>query len=118
MSTPQISSVTNTLISDPKELQTKLRDQRAAKGAQEFEASLFGTVLEKMEKNLSIEDEQDNDAGHDTWGAMGVKAVSEALAQRHVLGIANMIEHTLGLKSAGTSPVSGSSPAEGSAINK
>ena len=53
-----------------------------------------------MEKNLSIEDEQNNDAGHDTWGALGVRAVSQALAQRHVLGIAGMIEHSLGLKSA------------------
>ncbi len=31
---------------------------------------------------------------------IGVRAVSQALAQRHVLGIADMIEHSLGLKSA------------------
>ena len=53
-----------------------------------------------MEKNLSIEDDPSDDAGHDTWGAIGVRAVSQALAQRHVLGVAGMIEHSLGLSSA------------------
>ena len=64
-----------------------------------------------MENNLSIEDEQNEDAGHDTWGAIGVRAVSQALAQRHVLGIAGMIEHSLGLKSAASAPTLGSPPA-------
>jgi hypothetical protein len=71
-----------------------------------------------MEKSLSIEDEQNNDAGHDTWGALGVRAVSQALAQRHVLGIASMIEHSLGLKSAAASPVLGTSPAAVPEVNK
>jgi two-component system chemotaxis response regulator CheY len=58
----------------------------------------------KNGKNLSIEDEQNDDAGHDTWGAIGVRTVSQALAQRHVLGVAGMIEHSLGLSSvSGTS---------------
>lgn len=118
MSSPQITPVSTSIIADPKQLQTHLRDQRATSGAQEFEASLFSSVLEKMEKSLSIEDDQSDDAGHDTWGAMGVKAVSQALAQRHVLGIANMIEHSLGLKSAATSPISGSAQAEAPTVNK
>jgi hypothetical protein len=71
-----------------------------------------------MEKNLSIEDEQNDDAGHDTWGALGVRAVSQALAQRHVLGIAGMIEHSLGLKSAAALPIAGSSPAASPKTNK
>src|SRR5208337_3668387 len=101
MSTPQITPVSSTqILSDPKQLAAHLQSQRASSGAEEFEASLFASVLEKMEKNLSIEDEQNNDAGHDTWGTIGVCAVSQALAQRHVLGVASMIEHALGLNSA------------------
>ncbi len=107
MTSPQIS-----LLPDPKQLAAHLQNQRATSGAQEFEASLFSSVLEKMEKNLSIEDEKGNDPGHDTWSALGVRAVSQALAQRHVLGIADMIEHSLGLKSAAVSPGLGTPPAE------
>jgi hypothetical protein len=103
-SVPQITPMTTEILRDPAQLAAHLRSQRASSGAQEFEASLFGSVLEKMEKNLSLEDEQNNDAGHDTWGALGVRAVSQALAQRHVLGIASMIEHSLGLKSAAPLP--------------
>ena len=98
MSTPQINPLAAQVFSDPKQLAAHLQSQRARAGAEEFEASLFATVLEKMEKNLSLEDEQNNDAGHDTWGALGVRAVSQSLAQRHVLGIAQMIEHSLGLE--------------------
>jgi hypothetical protein len=118
MSTPQITPIATELLRDPKQLAAHLQSERASSGAQEFEASLFSSVLEKMEKNLSIEDEQNNDAGHDTWGALGVRAVSQALAQRHVLGIASMIEHSLGLKSAATSPKTGSSPAISPGENK
>ena len=112
MSTPQIAPAVTDLISDPKQLAAHLQNQRATSGAQEFEASLFSSVLEKMEKNLSIEDDQNSDAGHDTWCALGVRAVSQALAQRHVLGIAGMIEHSLGLKSAAASPTVGTLPAK------
>jgi Rod binding domain-containing protein len=118
VSSAQITPVSNAIISDPKQLQAHLRDQRATNGAQELEASLFSSVLEKMEKSLSIEDEKDDDAGHDTWGAIGVKAVSQALAQQHVLGIANMIEHSLGLKSSAASPVTGTEPALSPEKNK
>lgn len=106
MSTPQISPLTTEILSDPKQLAARLQSQHARAGAEEFEASLFATVLAKMEKNLSLEDEQNNDAGHDTWGALGVRAVSQALAQRHVLGIAQMIEHSLGLNSIAGPPAS------------
>jgi glycerol-3-phosphate O-acyltransferase len=109
-STPQITPLSSQLLTDPKQLAAQLQSQRASKGAEELEASLFATVLEKMEKNLSIEDEKNDDAGHDSWGAIGVRAVSQALAQRHVLGISNMIENALGLKSAAASPNPGSSP--------
>ena len=105
VSTPQITPISTEILRDPKQLAAHLQSQRASSGAEEFEASLFASVLEKMEKNLSIEDEQNNDAGHDTWGAIGVRAVSQALAQRHVLGIASMIEHSLGLNSAAALPV-------------
>lgn len=118
MSTPQIIPGVADIVRDPKQLQAQLLDQRASSGAQEFEASLFASVLTKMEKNLSIEDEQNDDAGHDTWGAIGVRAVSQALAQRHVLGIASMIEHSLGLKSAVGSPTMGSPPEVNPKVNK
>lgn len=118
MSTSQIMPISTEILSDPKQLAAHLQSQRASSGAEEFEASLFATVLEKMEKNLSIEDDQSNDAGHDTWGAIGVRAVSQALAQRHVLGIAGMIEHALGLNSAASAPSSGSSPAVNQDENK
>jgi hypothetical protein len=109
MSSPQITPLSTEILRDPTQLATHLRSTRAAAGAQEFEASLFASVLQKMEKNLSIEDEQNNDAGHDTWGALGVRAVSQALAQRHVLGIAAMIERSLGIKPE-ASPNLGSPP--------
>ncbi len=110
MNTPQVIPLSPEIVRDPKQLQAHLRNQRANSGAQEFEASLFSSVLEKMEKSLSIEDEQSNDAGHDTWGAMGVRAISQCLAQRNVLGIANMIEHSLGLKPAPTAPITEGPP--------
>ncbi len=117
MSTPQVSSLSTEVLRDPKVLAARLQSDRAASGAQEFEASLFSTVLAKMEKNLSIEDDQSNDAGHDTWGALGVRAVSQALAQRHVLGIASMIEKSLGIK-PDVPPNSGKTPAGTQLENK
>lgn len=111
MSTPQISPISTGLLNDPTQLAAHLRSQRAIAGAQEFEASLFSSILEKMEKSLSIEGEQNNDAGHDTWGALGVRAVSQALAKGHVLGIASMIERSLKLKTEATAPISGNPPA-------
>jgi hypothetical protein len=118
VSTPQIIPAASDILRDPKQIQTQLLDKRASDGAQEFEAALFASVLDKMEKNLSIGDEQSDDAGHDTWGAIGVRAVSQALAQRHVLGIAGMIEHSLGLNSAGSSPNMESPPAVNPETNK
>ncbi len=110
MSTPQLTPLATELIRDPHQLAARLQSQRASSGAQEFEAALFGSVLEKMEKNLSIEDSQNEDAGHDTWGALGARAVSQALAQRHVLGIATMIERALNLQSTSGNPNSGTIP--------
>jgi len=117
MSTPRIGPLSTEILRDPKQLATHLQSTRAAAGAQEFEASLFASVLEKMEKNLSIEDDQNSDAGRDTWGAIGVRAVSQALAQRHVLGIASMIEKSLGIKST-ASPNAGSLPTSTPSANK
>jgi Rod binding domain-containing protein len=118
VSTPQISPLSTQILSDPKQLAAHLQTQRARSSAEEFEASLFATVLEKMEKNLSLEGEENSDAGHDSWGAIGVRAVSQALAQRHVLGIADMIEHSLGVSSAASSPASGTPAANLAGENK
>lgn len=87
------------LLRDPAQLTRHLQSQRAAAGAQEFEASLFATVLEKMEKSLSITGDSSQDAAHDTVAAMGVRAVAQSLAQHHVLGVASMLEHALGIGS-------------------
>src|SRR5208337_723095 len=106
MSSLLVTPASTQLTADPRQLAAHLQAQRATAGAEEFEASLFASVLEKMEKSLSIEDESNNDPGHDTWSALGVRAVAQALAQRHVLGIAPMLEHALGLQSA-ASPASG-----------
>jgi Rod binding domain-containing protein len=105
MTTPTTAPVSTAIFADPKQLAAHLQSQRASSGAQEFEASLFSSVLEKMEKNLSIEDSSDSDPGHDTWSALGVRAVSQALAQRHVLGIADMIEHCLAAPASGAASV-------------
>lgn len=118
MSMPQINPLSSEILRDPTQLAARLRSGRAAAGAQEFEASLFASVLEKMEKNLSIEDDQNSDAGHDTWGALGVRAVSQALAQRHVLGIASMIEKSLGIKQSAVSPNAGTMPVKTPMKNK
>ena len=107
MSTPLVNPLSAQMLPDAKQLAARLQSQHATSAAEEFEASLFGSVLEKMEKNLSIEDDSNSDAGHDTWGAMGVRAVSQALAQRHVLGIADLIEHSLGVKATGGAPGEG-----------
>ncbi len=117
MSTPAVAPTGVELMHDPKQLAAHLKSQKAAAGAEELEAGLFATVLDKMEKNLSIEDEENSDAGHEAWGAIGVRAVSQALAQRHVLGFAQMIQHSLGVDSKGTVATSGT-PTDGAVGEK
>jgi hypothetical protein len=107
MSTQPVSPTGLELMHDPKQLAARLKSQKAAAGAEELEAGLFATVLDKMEKNLSIEDEENSDAGHEAWGAIGVRAVSQALAQRHVLGFAQMIQHALGVDTGTIAPTTG-----------
>ncbi|MDR3764972.1 MAG: hypothetical protein P4M01_12845 [Acidobacteriota bacterium] len=110
MSSPSISSQSVDLLRDPAELKQHLQSQRATDGAREFEASLFASVLEKMEKSLSITGESDDDAAHDTVTAIGVRAVAQSLAQSNVLGFAPMIEKSLGIGAASTIPTTGNSP--------
>ena len=114
----QIAGLDMELLRDPKQLAQRLQSQRAASGAREFEAALFSSVLDKMEKNLSLEDSQSDDPGHDTVTALGVRAMSQALAQKHVLGIAAMIERSLGIDSSSGSPGLGSLSAETEAKHK
>lgn len=119
MSAPAIAPVGAQLFGDPQEIAAKLKSRRGAEGAREFEASLFSGVLEKMEKNLSIEDEDSNDAGHDTCSALAVSSLAKGLAQGHLLGISDMIERSLGLKAgstAGTLP-DGAGGKENSALS-
>jgi hypothetical protein len=100
---------------DPKALAAQLQSSRAAAGAEELEASLFSQVLEKMEKSLSITDEESSDAGHESWAAIGVQALSRGLAHGHLLGIATMVDHALGVHSNGAATDAGSSAGMGDA---
>ncbi len=110
MSTQSVPPTGLELMHDPKLLAAHLKSQKAAAGAEELEAGLFATVLGNMEKNLSIKDEENSDAGHEAWGAIGVRAVSQALAQRHVLGFAQMIQHALGVDAGATAATNGMVP--------
>jgi hypothetical protein len=84
-----------------------------------FHGSAGAGILRNHPSGSTVmdEDQQNDDAGHDTWGALGVRAVSQALAQSHVLGIAGMIEHSLGLKSA-AAPTMGNPPDVNPEANK
>ena len=50
MTAPQLAPISTSILADPKQFAAHLQNQRASSGAQEFEASLFSSVLEKMEK--------------------------------------------------------------------
>jgi Rod binding domain-containing protein len=95
----------STLLLDPQALAGRLRSQRAVQGARELEAALFSQVLEKMEKSFAGNADED-DAGHDSWTALGLRALSQGLAQHRLLGIAESIERSLGV----ASPEAGSVP--------
>lgn len=101
--------VTANLYSNPQLLAAKLQGTKAHEAAQQLEASLFATVLEKMEKNLVPgQDEDHPDAATDSLTAMSVQTLSQALAKQNLLGIANMVEKSLAAKQQGIAPVSGS----------
>lgn len=110
MSSPLVGSQSVDLLRDPAQLARHLQSRRAADGAREFEASIFAGVLEKMEESLSITGDENNDAAHGTVTAIGVRAVAQALAQRNVLGIAPMIEQSLGVGAISSGPASGKGP--------
>lgn len=63
---------------------------RLRKSAQEFEAILLQSWLEKMNQSF-VGSSESQDAAHDTVSSLGTQAIASALAARGGIGIANML---------------------------
>lgn len=63
---------------------------KLAKAAQEFEAILLASWLEKMNQGF-VGTEQSQDPAHDTVCSLGTQAIASALAARGGIGIAGML---------------------------
>ena len=63
---------------------------KLVKAAQDFEAILLSTWLDKLEESYAGEDDA-TDPGHSTLAAMGTEAIASALAARGGIGIAKML---------------------------
>jgi Rod binding domain-containing protein len=63
---------------------------KLAKAAQEFEAILLTSWLEKMNQSF-VGSEESQDAAHDTVSSLGTQAIASALAARGGIGIARML---------------------------
>ena len=64
------------------------------KSAQEFEAILLQSWLEKMNQSF-VGASESQDAAHDTVSSLGTQAIAGALAARGGIGIANMLQRQL-----------------------
>jgi Rod binding domain-containing protein len=60
------------------------------KSAQEFEAILLQSWLEKMNQSF-VGSSESQDAAHDTVSSLGTQAIASALAARGGIGIARML---------------------------
>ena len=63
---------------------------KLVKAAQDFEAILLSTWLDKLEESYAGGDDA-TDPGHGTLAAMGTEAIASALAARGGIGIAKML---------------------------
>lgn len=72
---------------------------RLVKSAQEFEAILLQSWLEKMNQSF-VGSNESQDAAHDTVSSLGTQAIATALAARGGVGIASMLLRQL--RPAGT----------------
>jgi len=63
---------------------------KVQKAAQEFEAILLQSWLEKMNQSF-VGSSESQDAAHDTVSSLGTQAIALALAARGGIGIANML---------------------------
>jgi peptidoglycan hydrolase FlgJ len=68
---------------------------KLVKAAQDFEAILLSTWLEKLEESYAGTDD-DMDPAHGTLASMGSEAMASALAARGGIGIAQMLLQHLG----------------------
>jgi Rod binding domain-containing protein len=64
--------------------------RRLRKSAQEFEAILLQSWLEKMNHSF-VGSSDSQDAAHDTLSSLGTQAIATALAARGGIGIARML---------------------------
>ncbi len=63
---------------------------KLAKAAQEFEAILLTSWLEKMNESF-VGSQESQDPAHDTVSSLGTQAIASALAARGGIGIASML---------------------------
>lgn len=63
---------------------------KLAKAAQEFEAILLTSWLEKMNQSF-VGSQESRDPAHDTVSSLGTQAIASALAARGGIGIAGML---------------------------
>ena len=73
---------------------TKPGAGKLAKAAQEFEAILLASWLEKMNQGF-VGTEENQDAAHDTVSSLGTEAIASALAARGGIGLARMLVRQL-----------------------
>lgn len=71
------------------------RVQKLKRAATEFEAMLLAKWWSSMKESALGEQDDSTDAGHDTLDAMGVQAMSSAVASRGGLGIGAMLVRSL-----------------------
>jgi Rod binding domain-containing protein len=75
----------NAAATESSQASSKLR-----KSAQEFEAILLQSWLEKMNQSF-VGSSESQDAAHDTVSSLGTQAIASALAARGGIGIARML---------------------------
>ncbi len=76
---------------------------KLVKAAQEFEAILLSSWLEKLQGTFAGPDDG-TDPAHGTLSSMGTQAIASALAARGGLGVARILLQHLAKPHAGTGP--------------
>lgn len=71
------------------------RVQKLKRAATDFEAMLLAKWWSSMKDSGLGEQDDSTDPGHDTLDAMGIQAMSSAVASRGGLGIGAMLVHSL-----------------------
>lgn len=112
---------TNSVAVDAGPRPTAQPPNKLGKAAQEFEAILLTSWLEKMNQGF-VGSEESQDPAHDTVSSLGTQAIASALAARGGIGIARMLLRQLQPAKAvatGESVLASSPPADaGKILNK